>query len=218
MTNPKAYRLPTFALPRRYDIDIDARLDSDDVHGTVDILLDISESNNFLELHALHMTVPEAVLKANGKNINGNVTLDEDREIARIDFPEPIPTGQATLHLAFDHPVSNGLEGLYRRRTAPNSASAPSARRPPPAKSSPAWTSRLQGPRSPWKVTTDARTHRPCQRPPRLHRRQPRRQIEDLDFPAHQAHVKLPCRPRDWRDRRAPLPKWSTACPSASGR
>src|SRR6476620_4821350 len=100
MTNPKAYRLPTFALPRRYDIDIDARLDSDEVHGTVDILLDISESKNCLELHALHLTVPEAVLKADGKNINGTVTLDEDREIARIDFPEPIPTGQATLHLA----------------------------------------------------------------------------------------------------------------------
>src|SRR5689334_6370179 len=119
MSNPKAYRLPTHALPRRYDIDIDARLDSDDIKGTVDILFDIKDARNFIELHARHMNISEAALKADSRTLSAKVTIDEDREIARVDFPEDVPAGQATLHLAFDHPVSKGLEGLYLAQDGP---------------------------------------------------------------------------------------------------
>src|SRR5439155_1840 len=60
--NPKAYRLPTHALPRRYDIAIDARLGREDVHGKVRIELDIREPRDVIELHARDMQLSNARL------------------------------------------------------------------------------------------------------------------------------------------------------------
>jgi hypothetical protein len=46
---PKAYRLPGYALPRRYDIKLQARLGADDFSGTVAIALDLREPRDKIE-------------------------------------------------------------------------------------------------------------------------------------------------------------------------
>ena len=117
--NPKAYRLPTHALPRRYDIEIEARLGSRETSGKVTIQLDVRESANSVELHAVHQTLKRARLTYGGNTVEGRIEQDEDREIAVISFDDAIPVGEASLEIAFDGEVSNGLEGLYLSKDGP---------------------------------------------------------------------------------------------------
>ena len=58
--NPKAYRLPAHALPRRYDVSLSARLASDDFSGRVRIALDLVERRETIELHARDLALGEA--------------------------------------------------------------------------------------------------------------------------------------------------------------
>ena len=117
--NPKAYRLPAHALPRRYDVHIDARLGRKEVYGRVVIQLDVEESKDFIELHARDMQVTSVQLKAGGKTLEGKATQDAEREMARLTFGEAIPTGGATLDIEFDGQVSDGLAALYLAQDGP---------------------------------------------------------------------------------------------------
>ena len=130
--NPKAYRLPTHVFPRRYDVRIDARLSREDVHGSVTIKLDIKESRDYIELHAVDMKLLETTLTAGGKTYKGQVEQDNEREMARIGFDEALPTGEATLEINYDGKISNRMEGLYLAKDGPEKCSAPSARRQRP--------------------------------------------------------------------------------------
>src|SRR5215469_6229550 len=111
--NPKAYRLPTHTLPRHYDIALDARLGSETFRGTVAIQLDITAPTDRIELHARDLHVGSATLTAGSQSLSGEVTLDADRELAIVAFAQSLPTGPASLDLAFDGKVSSGLEGLF---------------------------------------------------------------------------------------------------------
>src|SRR5438105_9455549 len=117
--NPKAYRLPTHAFPRRYDIEIDARLGREDFKGKVAIQLDIVESRDVIELHALDMEIKEARLTTGDKTLTAQVSQDSEREMAALKFGEPLPVGQATLEIAYDGHVSKKMEGLYHARDGP---------------------------------------------------------------------------------------------------
>lgn len=117
--DPKAYRLPTNVYPTRYDIEIDARLGREDFHGNVTIGLDVREETDTVELHARDLQLSEARLLFGGKSLEGEITLDADSEMASIRFPDPVWTGEATLHIAFKGEVSKGLEGLYTAKDGP---------------------------------------------------------------------------------------------------
>lgn len=117
--NPKAYRLPTHALPTRYDIEIDARLGREDFHGKVAIQLDIIQSRTSIELHAVELELSNARLTVDGKTLEGRIKQDADRGMAEINFGEALPTGPASLELAFAGTVSKSLDGLYLAKDGP---------------------------------------------------------------------------------------------------
>ncbi len=117
--NPKAYRLPTHALPTRYDIEIDARLGRQETHGKVTIQLDIRELKDTIELHARDMKLSDARLTVGGETLEGEIEQDNERNMAAIRFDEPIPVGEATLEVKFDGEISKGLEGLYLAKDGP---------------------------------------------------------------------------------------------------
>ncbi len=117
--NPKAYRLPTHALPRRYDIDIDARLGREEFGGKVAIQLDINEACEAIELHARELEITDARLTLDGKELKGKVEPNKESEMVAIEFEETIPVGQATLNLTFEGKIATGLEGLYLAQDGP---------------------------------------------------------------------------------------------------
>ncbi len=117
--NPKAYRLPTHILPMRYDIELDARLGREDFHGKVTIQLDIQESRDSIELHAVELELSDARLTVGGRTLDSSIEQDADREMAEISFGETLPIGPASLEIAFVGRVSKGLEGLYLAKDGP---------------------------------------------------------------------------------------------------
>ncbi len=152
---PKAYRLPAYALPSRYDIQIDARLGRDTFYGKVKIQLDIKEANDTIELHQYNLQLSNATLTANGKALEGDVKADNEREMAAIRFKEPMPTGQATLEIDFNGHLSPSLEGLYLAKDGPEEClctqcEATGARRIFPCFDEPDLKARFA-----WQVTTD---------------------------------------------------------------
>jgi puromycin-sensitive aminopeptidase len=112
--NPKAYRLPAHALPRQYDVSLSARVASDDFSGRVRIALDLVERRDTIELHARDLALSEARVTIGDRTLDGDLALDGEREAASIRFPEPLPTGPATLEIAFAGQLNKGLLGLYR--------------------------------------------------------------------------------------------------------
>ena len=152
--NPKAYRLPTHALPRQYDIALDARLASPEFRGHLSIHLDIAAPCSTVELHARALTISDARLNAHGQSLIGTVTLDEERELATITLGQSIQPGTATLDLDFTGKVSDGLEGLYLAADGPyqmltTQCEATGARAIFPCFDEPAFKARFA-----WQVTT----------------------------------------------------------------
>ena len=117
--NPKAYRLPTHVLPRRYDIDIDTRLGREEFGGNVAIQVEIKEACEAIELHARDLKITSSCLKTTAKELKGKVEPNTESEMVAIEFEETIPVGPATLNLAFEGKVSVGLEGLYLAQDGP---------------------------------------------------------------------------------------------------
>jgi puromycin-sensitive aminopeptidase len=117
--DPKAYRLPHHALPKQYDITLDAGLDSDSFGGQVSITLDVNQATNSITLHSRDLELSDATLATGGKTLRGNISLDPDREVAEITFPEAFPTGRATLTIAFKGKLNKGLAGIYLASDGP---------------------------------------------------------------------------------------------------
>jgi puromycin-sensitive aminopeptidase len=118
--NPKAYRLPTSVVPRQYEIALDARLGVADFHGQVAIQLEVVSPTSEVVLHARDLRVSEAQLAVGDQQLAGEVRLDAEREIAIVAFGQPLPTGPATLTLAFAGAISTSREGLFESKDGPD--------------------------------------------------------------------------------------------------
>ena len=173
--NPKAYRLPHSVLPRRYDIELDARVGRPTCIGKVAIHVDIRELTTAIELHADELlTLNQAVLSVGDQTLQGQITQDPEAgngptSSSTVPSPPATPCSQSPT-TAKSAPLSR----VYTApRTAPNRSSAPSAKRPTAARFIPAGTSLPSRPTFAWTVTTDPQNTVLCQRPPRLHRDSP---------------------------------------------
>ncbi len=115
-TNPKAYRLPRTVLPRHYDLAVDARIGREELRGRVAIQVEILEPSSTIELNARAITVTDATLireGSDGRTLAGAATVDADRELVIVQFPDTLTPGAATLTLTYTGVVTNGLEGIY---------------------------------------------------------------------------------------------------------
>ena len=113
------YRLPTYASPRRYDVQLDAQLGREEFHGQVVIALDLHETTNIIELHARDLNITTAQVTGNRENQTAAVTLDPENERLILQFSEALSAGEATLKIIFHGKVSETLKGLYLAQNRP---------------------------------------------------------------------------------------------------
>jgi puromycin-sensitive aminopeptidase len=154
--NPKAYRLPHNVLPRRYDIEVDARVGRPTFTGKVTIQVDIQESESSIELHAHELlTLNEASLTVGNDTSQGRISQDSEREMARIDFDRPLPKGEATLVITYDGHISPTLEGLYLAKDGPEQCLSTQCEETDCRKIFPCWDEPAFKAHFAWTITTD---------------------------------------------------------------
>jgi puromycin-sensitive aminopeptidase len=117
--DPKAYRLPHHALPRLYEVALEAGLDRETFAGQVAIHLEVVEARDYIEVHARDLTLTGAGLAVGAATWPGTITYDPAREVATIRFGTAVPVGAATLTIGFAARLNPLLKGLYRAQDGP---------------------------------------------------------------------------------------------------
>jgi aminopeptidase N len=109
-----AARLPVNVLPSHYALTIAPDIAAETFTGSETIDVDVREPVDAITLHAVGLQLHDVTV--NGRP--ASVRLDEPNEMAILDVSETVPAGRATIAIAFDGKLSQGLRGLYLSRTA----------------------------------------------------------------------------------------------------
>ncbi|TKY64316.1 Aminopeptidase M1 [Spatholobus suberectus] len=107
-------RLPSFAIPKRYELHLIPDLSACTFSGTVQVSLTINESTKFLVLNALELVIQNAhFTNSQGQQYTPpDVVLDNDDEILVLVFDETLSVG-GFLWIEFSGILNEHLSGLY---------------------------------------------------------------------------------------------------------
>jgi puromycin-sensitive aminopeptidase len=112
-SNP--YRLARTVVPSAYRIFLTPDLDAATFAGRVEIDVDVVESTSQITLHALDLDLGAASLSTHSVTRRSSETLfDETYQTATFVFDDALPTGAATLEIAFTGVLNDLLVGFYR--------------------------------------------------------------------------------------------------------
>ena len=112
-SNP--YRLARAVVPSAYRIFLTPDLDAATFAGRVEIDLDVVESTSQVTLHALDLALGAASISTHSVTRRSSQThFDEKFQTATFVFDDALPTGTATLEIAFTGVLNDLLVGFYR--------------------------------------------------------------------------------------------------------
>jgi puromycin-sensitive aminopeptidase len=109
-----AFRLPGDVRPRHYALHVE--LDPERgkrFRGEVTIELEVKRVLRAFELHAVGLKVSSARIEARGRRQRASVSEVAAHETVRVQTPQPLEKGRATLSLRFSGKLRNDLRGLY---------------------------------------------------------------------------------------------------------
>ncbi|HEX3563941.1 MAG TPA: M1 family metallopeptidase, partial [Acidimicrobiales bacterium] len=118
--DPTTYRLPYTVVPSRYRLTLVPDLSGASFTGEVSIDVTVAEPITDIVLNAAELTIESATLSPTGAPGGAaalepsSTTLDAEEERVTLTFPEPVPTGPATLQLSFTGILNDKLHGFYR--------------------------------------------------------------------------------------------------------
>ncbi|KAL7001775.1 AP-1 complex subunit mu-1-like [Sarracenia purpurea var. burkii] len=112
-------RLPKFAVPKRYDINLKPDLISCKFAGAVQIFVDIVADTNFIVLNAAELAVDRNGVRFTDQSGSKvwepvEVELFEGDEILVLEFAENLPLGLGVLCIAFEGILNENMKGFYR--------------------------------------------------------------------------------------------------------
>uniref|UniRef100_A0A0C9QQX2 Aminopeptidase n=1 Tax=Wollemia nobilis TaxID=56998 RepID=A0A0C9QQX2_9CONI len=112
-------RLPKFAVPRVYDLDLRPDLESCKFDGKLVVTLDVVEDTKYLVLNAADLVIKDSSIWLRGKNSRevkfpSNIGIDADDEILVLEFEEVLPLGEAMLGIEFQGTLNDQMKGFYR--------------------------------------------------------------------------------------------------------
>jgi len=111
----ESYRLPRTASPERYEIKLIPNLEQFTFEGEETIHLVVHESTAKIVLNAAELSVQHvSFTPASGKELTGEVSLDEQQERATFTFSEALAPGKGKLRIKFTGTLNDKLHGFYR--------------------------------------------------------------------------------------------------------
>ncbi|KAK2644944.1 hypothetical protein Ddye_020139 [Dipteronia dyeriana] len=112
-------RLPKFAVPKRYDLNLKPDLTTCKFTGSVAVDIDIVEFTNFIVLNAAELTIDNRSVSFATKTSSKvfepkKVDVMEDDEILVLEFAETLPIGVGVLNIGFEGVLNDKMKGFYR--------------------------------------------------------------------------------------------------------
>src|SRR5207248_3734229 len=80
--------------------------------------VEIKEPVTSITMHAVDLDFRDVQVNGSDRNLRATVTSDAPNEMITLALPEPLPSGPATIRLAFDGRINRQLRGLYLSKTA----------------------------------------------------------------------------------------------------
>src|SRR5262249_10632077 len=117
-TSLSAQRLPQTIIPSHYSLYLDPVIAEKTFTGEETIDVRVGAATKEIVLNSLDLDISEAEVKSARSTHNAVVTYDKPQEMARLSLPEPLPTGEAQIHLKFSGKLTEGLRGLYLSKGA----------------------------------------------------------------------------------------------------
>ncbi|WJI14677.1 M1 family metallopeptidase [Pseudoxanthomonas winnipegensis] len=109
-------RLPTWAQPQEYALDLKIDPAQDSFSGTTTIKVKLTQASDHLWIDGKELKVGKvSVTGADGKAAAAKYTVaDAQAGVARIDFGKTLQPQELTLSIAYTAPFNQALEGLYK--------------------------------------------------------------------------------------------------------
>eukprot|EP00253_Pinus_taeda_P000536 PITA_00536 len=112
-------RLPKFAVPRRYDLELRPDLNACKFDGKLAVTLNVIQDTKYLVLNAADLVIANNSVhlrsSASSKVINpSNVSVDAEDEILVLEFDETLPHDETVLDIEFQGTLNDQMKGFYR--------------------------------------------------------------------------------------------------------
>ncbi|KAB2072532.1 hypothetical protein E1A91_A07G022000v1 [Gossypium mustelinum] len=112
-------RLPKFAVPKRYDLQLKPDLSACKFAGSISIDVDIVAETRFIVLNAAELSINPGSVSFSPRNSSKvfdpkKVELVEEDEILVLDFAEALPLGLGVLAIGFEGILNDRMKGFYR--------------------------------------------------------------------------------------------------------
>lgn len=111
---PPQFRLPAYAAPLRYSVDLSVAPDHDTFNGIVDIDLTFKQASPVLWLNADKIKVKEATLNVGGQVMTAKV-LPQPKDLVGFSFDHPVGPGPAKIHIVYEGEISRkDMQGIFQ--------------------------------------------------------------------------------------------------------
>lgn len=112
-------RLPSFAAPRRYDIELLPDLTAFKFDGKLSVTLDILQETSHLVLNVFDLTIQSGSVWLRSNETRQvfwptSVEVDKEDEILVLSFEQSLPVGEAILCMEFQGNLNDSMKGFYR--------------------------------------------------------------------------------------------------------
>ncbi|XVF48712.1 hypothetical protein PTKIN_Ptkin03bG0211500 [Pterospermum kingtungense] len=110
-------RLPKFAVPKRYDVQLKPDLAASKFRGNVSIDVDIVDDTRLIVLNASHYSITPGSISFSHRNKVfklSNIEMVQEDEILVLDFAKQLPKGMGVLTIGFEGDLNDNMKGFYR--------------------------------------------------------------------------------------------------------
>jgi aminopeptidase N len=105
--------LPDTVTPNAYRLDFTILPESDRFSGHDEIDVTLNRPARSLYMHGRDLSVTSATATVNGKSVPAKWTQVDKSGTARLDFPQEIPAGKATLKFDYSAPFGDSASGMF---------------------------------------------------------------------------------------------------------